>query len=334
MTRNLVFLVTAFFSFPAFSAGLCDYTSASSITGAECFVANQSSVTKTVTPSTMKNYFDDYMITSGETDDKFSRAHERLLVGEAAKITDANSQASTWMPDMATGAQWINVNAMGAFMAEDTGRLIALSGFTSSALGDSVAIGVSGAAYCDNSAKSCWSLYGDVQLEDATYAYGLEIALKNKTAYDWFVQPHARTDNAASKGFFGIQLSGGGDATYGGSPTYPNTAGIIFTKNASTWNRGIVFRHDSLTGATGTTGSAVAVEMARTHKIQWHNNAKNEASIGAEGDTTQIDLVVTPYGASGKLKTPRLNISSIPTSSSGLSSGDIWSDGGTLKIIP
>jgi hypothetical protein len=36
----------------------------------------------------------------------------------------------------------------------------------------------------------------------------------------------------------------------------------------------------------------------------------------------------------GKIKATSINFTGLPTSSSGLSSGDVWNDGGTLKIIP
>ena len=66
-------------------------------------------------------------------------------------------------------------------------------------------------------------------------------------------------------------------------------------------NRGIVFQEESIYGATATTGSGVAIEMARTHLIQWENNAGNVANIGASGDTTDIDIVFTPAG-SGRMR--------------------------------
>jgi hypothetical protein len=50
---------------------------------------------------------------------------------------------------------------------------------------------------------------------------------------------------------------------------------------------------------------------------------------------TNAGYIINYIGGTERLriKTNTINISSIPTSSSGLSSGDIWSDGGTLKIV-
>lgn len=42
---------------------------------------------------------------------------------------------------------------------------------------------------------------------------------------------------------------------------------------------------------------------------------------------------ITIHPTTGKATIPLLRVSSIPTSASGLSSGDVWSDGGTLKIV-
>lgn len=43
--------------------------------------------------------------------------------------------------------------------------------------------------------------------------------------------------------------------------------------------------------------------------------------------------VVVRIMGDGSVTAPNLNISSIPTSASGLSAGDVWSDSGTLKIV-
>ncbi len=49
-------------------------------------------------------------------------------------------------------------------------------------------------------------------------------------------------------------------------------------------------------------------------------------SSGATANSAVVRLTVKPSGV--------LNLATIPTSSAGLVTGDIWSDGGTLKIIP
>jgi hypothetical protein len=66
------------------------------------------------------------------------------------------------------------------------------------------------------------------------------------------------------------------------------------------------------------------------------NSATRQASIGngliIEGiyasDTKSSALLST-----SKVKIAKLNISNLPTSSAGLSAGDIWNDSGTLKVV-
>jgi hypothetical protein len=57
------------------------------------------------------------------------------------------------------------------------------------------------------------------------------------------------------------------------------------------------------------------------------------ARTTAGNSTTVATFSSTGLAVTGKTTTTTLNISSIPTSASGLSSGDVWSDGGTLKIV-
>lgn len=44
-------------------------------------------------------------------------------------------------------------------------------------------------------------------------------------------------------------------------------------------------------------------------------------------------MTISPHAALGKATVPKLNVSSIPTSASGLSSGDVWSNSGVLTIV-
>lgn len=53
------------------------------------------------------------------------------------------------------------------------------------------------------------------------------------------------------------------------------------------------------------------------------NQLRNPGPINCAGDLT-----------SGSRAKSGLNIANIPTSSTGLKSGDVWSDSGILKIVP
>lgn len=46
-----------------------------------------------------------------------------------------------------------------------------------------------------------------------------------------------------------------------------------------------------------------------------------------------ILLAFTELRTPGRLEAKTLNISSLPTSATGLAPGDVWSDAGTLKIV-
>jgi hypothetical protein len=65
----------------------------------------------------------------------------------------------------------------------------------------------------------------------------------------------------------------GGDNVFGGNAANPSTAGLVFLKNAHTWNSGIVFMKDSLTA-----GEAIAMSSEGTggaHRLSWYNAAGN-----------------------------------------------------------
>lgn|SRR5210317_1852986 len=46
------------------------------------------------------------------------------------------------------------------------------------------------------------------------------------------------------------------------------------------------------------------------------------------------NLTDTPNINGGGIRASTMNLQNLPTSSSGLSTGDVWNDSGTLKIVP
>lgn len=105
--------------------------------------------------------------------------------------------------------------------------------------------------------------------------YGMELAIKNK-GNNVLPTPYARN----GWGAIGIWFPGGGDASYNGAPTNPNSAAMMIGKNASTWNIGIIFNSDGITGTDGVTGTGKAIEMAKGHQIEW-KYFNNPLSVGA-----------------------------------------------------
>lgn len=47
----------------------------------------------------------------------------------------------------------------------------------------------------------------------------------------------------------------------------------------------------------------------------------------------QFDLYFSTLNTAGPLRGTKLNLSDLPTSTTGLSAGDLWNDGGTVKIV-
>jgi hypothetical protein len=127
-------------------------------------------------------------------------------------------------------------------------------------------IGVAGFVEQHRSGGAAWSGYFDGVLEASGFL-AVEIAHKNRASNVSFT-PYDATGGGAP----GLWMAGGGDPSYGGASTFPNSAGMVFLENGNTWNTGIVFRQDALTGVTGAaseTARADAVAMARGHRVSW-----------------------------------------------------------------
>jgi hypothetical protein len=72
----------------------------------------------------------------------------------------------------------------------------------------------------------------------------------------------------------GIVVASGGGAGERPGPLYPASAAIIIDRNANNFIRGIVFGAGGINGTDGTTGTGIAVQMAKGHEIQWtHDNS-------------------------------------------------------------
>lgn len=95
--------------------------------------------------------------------------------------------------------------------------------------------------------------------------FGIEVAVKNKQS-DITNNPFSRFPGGST---IGIWLAGGSDATFYGAPTNPSTCAILIGKNATTWNKGIVFDATGITGTDGVTGTGVAISMAKGHVLEW-----------------------------------------------------------------
>jgi hypothetical protein len=199
------------------------------------------------------------------------RLRDRLFINDGSGFTgNRYGTQGGFVPAGPDGANWAPRDSS-LFVAQDNG-LMAVTGFASNTNIDvsvgqpTETIGVSGFVIGNKANRSVWALYSDVQYEVGDSAWGLEIAVKNKSVNDFTATPYYFVSGAC-----GIWLPAGGDDVYGGSPTYPNNFAIGIGTNSSTWNKGIVFFKNGLTGSDGTTGTATAIEMAKGHSIVWRN---------------------------------------------------------------
>lgn len=200
---------------------------------------------------------------------------DRLFVGAADTCTgnfDLDNQGGI-VPTDSDGPSYLSIHASILSMAPYGGYAIIGSSMASMQNGTASSIGVGGATINDGASdRLCWSLYSDVQHETGYASYGLEAAIKNAgTNYDH--APYGLSTDA--RGAFGVWMQGGGDNSYGPVAANPTTAGIAIVQGSHTWNKGILFECDALTGCNGVTGTGVAMAMARGHQINWYYAGDN-----------------------------------------------------------
>lgn len=228
-----------------------------------------------------------------------------FVYGGAAFTGNRIGTQGGFVPTSAEGANWA-VRDSALFVASDKG-LMQVTGMVSNANIDTTSgeptesIGVAGLAIGNQTGRSVWGLYSDVQFEVGNYGYGVEFAIKNKGA-DTTSTPYLPTT-----GTYGVWLAAGGDASYGGAATAPsNTAIAVGRTNGApyAWNKGIVFFHDGLTRSSG---YSTAIELAEKHRIVWRTSlntigfdVRSEVTAsGAEVAVIANNNAVSITGASG-----------------------------------
>ena len=217
---------------------------------------------------------------------KIQRVRDRMFLNDGASFTgNFSGTQDGFVPTSTEGANWASRDSS-MFVAQDSG-LMAVTGFVSNTNIDTAvgmpdeSIGVSGFAIGNKANRPVWSLYGDVQFTQGTYAYGLELAVKNLEGANRISYPYAFT-----VGTYGIWLAGGGDSSYGGAPTNPCNTAIAIGKNSSTWNTGILFQATGITGTDGVTGTGNAISMAKGHVVSWYNSSNQQCATIYSDATT------------------------------------------------
>lgn len=211
------------------------------------------------------------------------RFRDRVFVGDAADAAgNRYGSQGSWLPDAPTGAQWAIRDS--ALLSMSPNGKIAVTGISKSGENEDdiqVPIGVAGLVINDKPGSAAWGLYSDVQHEDgAGWSAGLEVAAKNKGAN----RTNSPYDIHGGGGVFGAWLAAFGMDVYGGPAANPSNAAITILNNESTWNKGIVFGKDALTGSDGTTGYSVAIHMAKGQQVRW--DAPNGRAADIRSDVT------------------------------------------------
>ena len=152
-------------------------------------------------------------------------------------------------------------------------------------------IGVVGAVLSDISDGSgAWAFYGEaVRVSGGGTCYVMEIDVGNDGS-DVSVTPYGlATTSGMTVGYW----VGAGKSS--GAPTNPSTAAIVILKNNQTFNSGIVFGKDALTGADGSTGTAEAIAMGLGHLVHWYASdgvgARIYSTVAANANRTSLLFV-------------------------------------------
>ncbi|WP_210215042.1 hypothetical protein [Mesorhizobium sp. M4B.F.Ca.ET.089.01.1.1] len=206
------------------------------------------------------------------------RLTDRVFAGEAASkfAGDVNSAdgGNSWVKNQADCPWYLPINAGVLWTSGGHDSTVANNspyGFVAAVKTSTVTaagIGFGAAIVADRASENAWGYIAEIQREAGTNSvYAFEIDVKNKGANATI------TPNAQVVGTYGLWVVAGGDNIFGGSAANPSTAGLVFLKNAHTWNSGIVFMKDSLTA-----GEAMALSSEGTggaHRLNWYNAAGN-----------------------------------------------------------
>lgn len=204
---------------------------------------------------------------------KIERVADRLMVGAAAYEWSANSLVTdggnSSISEASDGPAYLGINAQAlAFHTNQYGWVSLARG---SELTGTGVISFGSGIVNDKASGRSWGFIAEIQHETGAFvSNGFEVAAKNKSTDNFTYRPYQ-----ATFGVFGGRLVAGGDNAFGGDAANPSNSALIVIRNETSafgWNRGIVFRNDALEGtdgSAGSTGTGIALNMARRHAIQW-----------------------------------------------------------------
>lgn len=228
---------------------------------------------------------------------RFWRFADRVFMGAAAAQTTGNKfpvpNTGTFLTTQ-MGAFWMERGATTLSVAPfgDFGGVFAARTSDKSGTGyyADASIGILGVVENDDVSINQtigWAGYFEANRgTNNKVVYGIEIAIKNKG--------DNKTSNPYTVDFgsTGVWLPAGGDSSYNGENANPCATAIMIGRGndggdpllPNTWNKGIIFNADAITGTDGVTGTGIAIEMARGHVVQW------ATPTGAIGATIRSDV--------------------------------------------
>ncbi|SEP21268.1 hypothetical protein SAMN04487843_108198 [Methylobacterium sp. ap11] len=208
------------------------------------------------------------------TPGRFNRIAGRLLIGDAVKYT---GQQYTGNSPIGGYASYLERDSV-ASVISPKGLIGVFGGSRASDQpgdmpGPRAPIGIAGLGISDKPGllTGVWAGYLEtLRQKGSSTTYGLEVAAKNRGTDSITGDPY---NPQGTNAVIGTWMAAGADATYGGAPTAPSNIAHLVGRNASTWDKGIVFAADGLSGNDGLTAgqTSIAIEMGMGHMLNWRN---------------------------------------------------------------
>lgn len=222
------------------------------------------------------------------------RMRDRLLIGDAVEQNGNKTPAvRSWVGESASGYMTYldSRSQMGAFST--IGAVAAAFASRSSdnvEVGDLNTIGVASYAKNDKAngadKKSAWAYYGHAVQETANeFTACMEVDIANRTALVKVNSFSMGEPGVTAAHWIGV----GGETAQSGQSVNPASVaiGVISsaTRNATAgtgalFEKGIVFQADAISGCDGINGSAIAVQMAKGHTLEWKYSGADDAVGG------------------------------------------------------
>jgi hypothetical protein len=206
-----------------------------------------------------------------------NRMADRLFVG-AAVVNDGHASPTTmdwlsyyvsWSVLTSTFASLSHVGGIGVIGASQNADRAGLE------IGSyyPAAIGVAGWGINNDSTatNSVWAMYAEGRREQPgnSATFTLESEIMNLTGAMPAATPYSMIPTGLTAGLW---LGSGGGASNYGQTAYAATMAIGILNNEGTFQSGIVFGKDALTGGNGTVGTfGEAIAMATGHNIRWYH---------------------------------------------------------------